>query len=160
MNTRKMRVKDTLLEVLKKKTVIVGIGNTLKGDDAFGPLLIERLSGKIDAVCIDAGTAPENYAGKITKENPDTVLLVDAADLDLAPGEYDILRKDELLKSGFTTHDLSPVMFIEFLEGGCDSEIYMLGVQPERVGFGEEVTESVKEALNEIENLIMEVQNA
>ena len=66
------------------KIVLVGIGNPLRGDDGFGPALIAALDGQVRAVCIDAGTAPESYAGKIIKENPDTVVFVDAADLDLA----------------------------------------------------------------------------
>ena len=160
MDDKKKRVKNTLQELFKKKTIIVGIGNTLKGDDAFGPLLVERLNGKIDAMCIDAGTAPENYAGKITKENPDSVILADAAHLELEAGEYDLLKKDDLVRCGFTTHDLSPVMFIEFLEAGCSCRIYMLAVQPEKVDFGQKVSQKVNNALNEITNLIMEVQNA
>ena len=160
MEEKKQGVRNTLSRVLKGKTIIVGIGNILKGDDAFGPILIERLNGKIKALCIDAGTAPENYAGKITKENPDSVVLVDAAHLELDAGAYDILRKDDLVKCGFTTHDLSPVMFIEFLEKECKADIYMLAVQPESLGFGEEMTERVKKALDEIEQLVMEAQNA
>lgn len=160
MEDKKQRVKNTLLELLQGKTIIVGIGNILKGDDAFGPRLIERINGKIKAVCIDAGTAPENYAGKITKEDPDSVILVDAAHLDAEPGSYEILEKDELVKSGFTTHDLSPVMFIEFLEAGCKADIYMLAVQPETVDFGEEMTESVENTLEEITNIILEAENA
>ena len=39
----------------KGKVVIVGIGNLLRGDDGFGPALIERLSGNVEARCIDAG---------------------------------------------------------------------------------------------------------
>ena len=73
-----------LEDVFKGKVVIVGIGNTMKGDDGFGPALVERLSPKVKAVCIDAGSAPENYTGKIVKEKPDTILIVDALHLGLA----------------------------------------------------------------------------
>ena len=71
---------------LRGKTVIVGIGNSLRGDDGFGPALVQRLQGRVRPVCIDAGVAPENYLGRIVKEQPDTVLLVDAAHLGLEPG--------------------------------------------------------------------------
>ena len=63
-------------------------------------------------MCIDAGSSPESYAGKIIKENPDTILFVDATHLDRAGGEYALLEVSDILKSGFTTHDLSPKLFL------------------------------------------------
>ncbi|NQT32655.1 MAG: hydrogenase 3 maturation endopeptidase HyCI [Candidatus Omnitrophica bacterium] len=136
--------------ILKGKVVIVGVGNILRGDDAFGPALIERVKGNINAVCIDAGSTPENYVGKIAKEKPDTVIIADAAHLDQPAGVCEILKKEEIVKSGFTTHDLSPVMFIEYLEQETKADIYMLAVQPENTGFGEDMSDRVKKAIEEI----------
>ncbi len=153
-------VSKILSKVFKGRTVIVGMGNVLKGDDAFGPRLVERLKGDAKAVCIDAGSAPENYTGKIIKERPETIIIADAVHLGLKPGECDVLRKDDIVRSGFTTHDISPVMFIEYLENQTGADIYMLAVQPETVGFGEEMSDSVKKALEEISVLIKEAQDA
>ena len=105
-------------------------------------------------MCIDAGSAPENYTGKIVKELPDIIILIDAAHLDLAPGEYEVLRKEEIVKSGFTTHDLSPNMFIEYLENETHADIYMLAVQPESINFGEDMSDSVKNTLEELTALL------
>jgi len=129
------------------KVVLVGIGNPLRGDDAFGPRLIERLTGKVRAVCIDAGSAPESYAGKIVKEKPDTIVLVDAVHLDKSPGEYALLGKAEILKSGFTTHDMSPHLFIEYLENQTQADIYLLGVQPKTLSIGDEMSDPVNQTL-------------
>lgn len=150
------KVKRPLMlgEILKGKVVIVGIGNIMKGDDGFGPALIKRLDGKIKAVCIDAGSAPENYTGAIAKHNPDTILLVDATHLELAPGRYEILTPEDILKSGFTTHDISPGMFIEYLESRTGARIFLLGVQPQNISLGKEMSDSVKTALDEITELI------
>ncbi|MFH1362969.1 MAG: hypothetical protein ABIH45_01995, partial [Candidatus Omnitrophota bacterium] len=63
---------NVFCNILKGKVVIVGIGNIYRSDDSFGPQLIERLQGGINAVCIDAGTTPETYTGKMIKEGPDT----------------------------------------------------------------------------------------
>ena len=134
----------------------MGIGNPLRGDDGFGPALVERLQGKVKAVCIDAGNSPESYAGKITKENPDTILFIDAVHLDLPPGQYQILKPEEILKSGFTTHDISPRVFIEYLKSQTKADIYMLGVQPKDITLGDGMSKSVKKTLEEIEKLIME----
>ncbi|MFC1807486.1 hydrogenase 3 maturation endopeptidase HyCI [Candidatus Omnitrophota bacterium] len=149
-----------LKDILKGKVVIVGIGNILRGDDGFGPALIENLKPVIKAICIDVGTAPENYAGKIAKEDPDTILIVDAVDLDLAPGEFDIIRKDEILETGFTTHDMSPKMFIGFLESETRADIFMLGLQPKSINFGDDMSNIIKESLETISAKIKEALNA
>ena len=151
---------SSLKTLFQGKVVIVGIGNTLRGDDGFGPALISRLKGKVKAVCLDAGSAPENYSGKIIKEKPDTILIVDALHLGKSPGEFEILKKDDIVKSGFSTHDISPNMFIEYLQDQTHADIYMLGLQPKNVSFGEGMCDSVKAAVEEITNLIKEADNA
>jgi len=153
-------MKNVFKDILRGKVVIVGIGNFLRGDDGFGPKLIEKIKNSAQVVCLDAGTAPENYTGKIIKENPDTILIVDAVHLDLSPGEYDILKPSEIVKSGFTTHDISPRMFLEYLEKETNANIYFLGVQPENVSFGNEMSENVKKTLKEITVLIREAEHA
>ena len=57
--------KTTLADILKGKIVIVGIGNILKGDDGLGPILSERLETVLDIPCINAGSALENYIGRL-----------------------------------------------------------------------------------------------
>ncbi|NQT32444.1 MAG: hydrogenase 3 maturation endopeptidase HyCI [Candidatus Omnitrophica bacterium] len=153
-------MKNDFNDIIKDKAVIVGIGNVLKGDDALGPALIEKIKDEVDAVCIDAGSTPENYIGKIIKLQPDVVLLVDACHIERSPGEHEILTKDDILKTGFTTHDLSPVMFIEHLESETKADIYLLAVQPEGVAFGDEMSDSVKKAIEEIADWIKEAYNA
>ncbi len=142
--------------IFQGRVTIVGIGNILRSDDAFGPRLIEKLCNKIDAVCIDAGSAPENYLGKIAKENPDTVLIVDAVDLGKSPGEYALLTKEDILNSGLTTHNLSPRVFMDFLAKQTKAKIYLLGVQPESLEFSEEMSESLNKTLEKITKSIKE----
>lgn len=145
--------------ILNGKVVIVGVGNTLRGDDGFGPALIERLKGKTKAACVDAGSAPENYAGKILKENPDTILIVDALHLGLTPGEYEILKKDDILNCGLSTHDISPHMFIKYLEHETSASIYVVGVQPKSLSFGEKISDRLQQALEEIVESIVSIRH-
>lgn len=137
----------------------MGVGNILRRDDGFGPALIARLQGMVKAVCLDAGSAPENFIDKIVKEKPDTILIVDALHLGLPPGEYEILKKEDIADCGFSTHDISPHMFIEYLENQTEAGIYMLGVQPKDFSFGEEISDSVNNTLEEITDLIKEADN-
>ncbi len=143
-------MKNILKSILKGKVVVVGIGNPLRGDDGFGPAFIQGLKSKVSFLCIDAGSAPENYLGKIANAKPDTVLIVDAVHLDMAPGEYILMKKSDILKCGFSTHDLSPHMFIDFLEKETGANIYLLGVQPKSLSFGESMSEPVDKALAEL----------
>lgn len=147
-------------DILCEKTVIVGIGNPLRGDDGFGPALVQRLQGKVNLACIDAGNAPENHLGRILKEEPDSVLLVDAADLGLDPGQYRILQPEDILKCGLTTHDMSSRMMIEFIQNQTPANIFMLAVQPENVSLGEPMSECLNKTLDEIELLILEENHA
>ncbi|MBU2473589.1 MAG: hydrogenase 3 maturation endopeptidase HyCI [Candidatus Omnitrophica bacterium] len=137
-------------DIFKGKVIIAGVGNILRADDAFGPRLIEAIEKRVNAVCFDLGTAPENYIGKIAKQGPDTVLIVDAVDLGKNPGSFQLLRGKDIINSGFTTHDLSPRMFIDFLKSQTKAEIYLLGVQPQTTAFGEEMSEKMTEALEKI----------
>lgn len=149
-------MENIFLPILLGKTIIVGIGNSLRGDDGFGPALIEQLQGKVGCICIDAGSAPEKFLGVIVKEEPDTILFVDAADLDLEPGQYRILQPADIVKCGLTTHDMSSRMLIEFLENQTKANILMLGVQPQYVSLGEPMSQCLTETLEEIEILIQE----
>lgn len=142
--------------ILRGKTVIVGIGNPLRGDDGFGPALVKQLDAKVPLICIDAGSALENFVGPIVKEEPDTVLLVDVAYLNSEPGHYRILQPAEISKCGFTTHDMSSRMLIEFLTNETKANIFVLGVQPEHVSLGKAMSDRLTETLKEVELLIEE----
>ena len=153
-------MKYELSSIFKGKVVIVGIGNVLKADDAFGPELVRKLMEETGLFCIDAGTTPENYSGKIARENPDTIILLDAAHIGKNPGEWAIMEEDEIVKSGFTTHDLSPAVFIGYLKEKTNADIYLLGVEPENLSLGGEMSRSVKETIEKIVREMKEFYHA
>jgi Ni,Fe-hydrogenase maturation factor len=43
-----------------KRSVLLAVGNAMRGDDALGPTLADRLQGKVSATIVDAGEVPEN----------------------------------------------------------------------------------------------------
>ncbi|RLG54797.1 MAG: hypothetical protein DRN95_08500 [Candidatus Hydrothermarchaeota archaeon] len=146
-------------EIFKGKVVIVGIGNSLKGDDGVGLLVIEELKKRGCSIpCINAGVALESYMGKIIKESPDTVLIIDATHLGRSAGTWELLEPEDIIKSGFTTHDMSARMFLEYLQEVSGTKVYMLGIQPQNVDWGKEITEVLRERVEEIVNLIMEAE--
>ncbi len=147
----------TLAEILKGKVVIVGIGNVLKGDDGLGAILSERLETILDIPCINAGSAPENYIGKIAGESPDTVLFIDAVHLDRPAGSFEVLNSNELLHMGFSTHDISPGFYLEMLESQIPGRIFLLGIQPEQTALGMGLSPTVSKTLDLLQMRIMEI---
>lgn len=154
-------MENIFLPLMSGKTVIVGIGNSLRGDDGFGPALIQRLhgiQGQLNCVCIDAGSSPENYVGRIVKEQPETILLVDAVHLGLGPGQYQLLQPADIVAGGLTTHSMSSQLLIQFLEHQTQAKIFMLGVQAQTVALGEGMSEEVTQTLDEVERFIQEAE--
>lgn len=125
---------------LAKPIVILGIGNSLKGDDGLGPKLIEVLRAadpKNAANYIDAGVAPENYIGKILKLKPKTMLLIDAISFGGKPGEIRRFKTEELRAGGFSTHTLAPDLFLSLIAQEINPNVIILGIQPKQVNLGE-----------------------
>lgn len=137
-------------EKIKGKVAIVGIGNILRGDDGLGPKLIELLRGlKVKAETFDCGTAPENYIFPILTTSCDTVILVDAADLGVAPGEARIFGLDEIRNVSFSTHNPSPRLFTDLLKTGKeDLNIFVVSVQPKTTELGKPISEEVLAGLD------------
>jgi hydrogenase 3 maturation protease len=143
-------------KILKGKVVLFGIGNTMRGDDGVGPALIANLKSRVNAVCVDAGSAPENYLGKIIKENPDTVLIIDAVQLNSKPGTFEILEAGELARTGISTHDIPIPMIVDFISSQTVARIYILAIQPVVTDFGIELSKPVRKTIRQVENLIIE----
>lgn len=142
--------------ILRGKIVLFGIGNVLHGDDGLGPLLMERLNSRVNAVCINAEAAPEKYIGKVVKENPDTLLIIDAVHLGKQPGEYEIVNPESLCQTGFTTHDIPLTMLFNYLKEETNAHIYILGVQPQNVDLGNEPSKSITRTIRMLERMIIE----
>ena len=149
-----------LTAALEGNTVIVGVGNALRGDDGFGPALIAALKGNTPVVCIDAGSAPENYLGPIVKKNPDTILFVDAVHLDRPPGTVELLNDTDLIAAGLTTHDIPASMLISFLRKQTGAGVYLLAVQPEHLVLGAPMSAPVRESVRRLALAIADATRA
>lgn len=147
---------DIFKRILKGRVVIVGIGNVLRGDDGLGPELVQRLSYKVEACCINAGNALENHLGPIGRYNPDTVLLVDAMHLGLRPGDVRIVDPSRIEHAGLSTHDVSPCLFLDFLVEASNCNVFLLGVQPEGIEIGSGMSTAVQNTLDSLERELLE----
>lgn len=131
---------------VKGRVVILGIGNELRGDDGFGAYLAEELKGKIDAAVFNCGTALENYYNPVVKAKPDAIILLDIVAFEGPYGEIAVFEKDDILKVGLSTHNISPKVFIELLEQSVKADIIMIGVRPRTTAFGADISDEVREA--------------
>ena len=143
---------------IKGKVTIAGIGNIIRGDDGLGPKLIELLRGrKINASLFDCGTAPENYIFPMLTTSCDTLILIDAADLALAPGQARVLDLENIANISFSTHNPSPRLFIDLLKMGKeDLNIFIISVQPKNTSLGVPLSEEVLAGLEVLTNAISE----
>lgn len=138
-------------KLLKGKILLLGIGNALRRDDAFGSVLACQLKDKVSFDVIDAGSSPENFLGEIIKRKPATLLLVDAVDFGGEAAELRLFDMNELnTVNFFLTHDTSPKLLFDFLKQEMKGEAYLLAVQPKDTGFGEGMSREIVLRLEEV----------
>lgn len=136
-----------------EKLIILGVGNELKSDDGVGPFIVKQLMKEdIESdsfMLIDAGTVPENFTGKIRKENPTHVVIVDACLMGLNPGDMKIVDKDDFVNIGISTHSMSLAYFVKYLERDTDFRIIFVGIEPETMDWGAKPTSKVEKTAYE-----------
>ena len=131
-----------------KKLIVLGVGNELKTDDGVGPFIIKKLLAENiendNLLFINAETVPENFTGKIRKENPSHVIIVDACLMGCQPGEIRIVDKEDFANIGISTHSMSLSYFVKYLEKDNDFKVIFVGIEPETMDWGENPTENVE----------------
>ena len=132
--------------------LLLGIGNPLRGDDGAGVYAALHLqAGGWQAV--DCGTAPENFTGVVRRVHPDLLLLVDAAEMGLPPGEFRVVPKDMIEDVAFGTHHLPLSHLMEFLSDAA-GEIRFIGIQPVVVEDREGLSPGVEKGVRRLLRLI------
>ncbi len=132
--------------------VLLCVGNSMMGDDGAGPLLAEmcRETPRGDWVVFDGGSAPENDIVAIRELRPVRLLIVDATDMGLNPGEIRRIDPDDIAEMFMmTTHNMPLNYLVDQLKGDV-GEVIFLGIQPDIVGFYYPMTEKVKAAVERV----------
>lgn len=144
------------------KLIVLGVGNELKCDDGVGPYIIKKLKeenieDKKKLLFIDAKTVPENFTGKIRKENPTHLIIVDACLMDEEPGTMKIVNKYDFASIGISTHSMSLSFFVRYLEKDTEFRIIFVGIEPESMDYADNPTPKVEESANEFVNILKEI---
>ncbi len=134
--------------------VILCIGNKYGGDDGIGPYIANKLKNKENDSfsVIDCGTNPENYTSTIKRLNPKNLILIDAVEMYLRPGEIRIIEKEKIGVMHISTHNIPISLLINYLEKYV-KKIFFIGIQPKRMS-GKLSEEAKKSSSFLIEHII------
>lgn len=136
------------------RLALVGVGQSLCGDDGAGPAVIDRLRQLIEPhdclLLIDCGHAPENCFGPIIRFSPDEILFIDAIRLDEAAGAIRWLCAHQADSAGGSTHTLSLGLLAVYLAGITGANAHVLGICPANMAFGEGLSPPVREAVEDV----------
>lgn len=143
----------------QNKTLILGLGNTLRRDDGLGPAVIEGLqSQKLANADVQVGGQDGLTLLESIREYP-RAIVIDAVDMGMPAGEVRIfapgevrVKSDSLSTHGFglaEAMELMPMLDIQ-------TELKIIGVQPESIEFGQGLGEKVSNSLGKVVELVKE----
>ena len=130
--------------------LVMCIGNRDGGDDAVGPFIADKLKNT-DVEVIDCGTTPENYTSVVKKHSPKNLIIVDAVEMELDPGEIRIVTKEKIGVMTISTHGIPVSVLIDYLEQHVKNIIF-IGIQPKTMSG--EITDIVKKMANTLIDII------
>jgi hydrogenase 3 maturation protease len=141
-----------LQQYISGRTVVLGIGNPLRGDDAVGTLLAERLSKEKNFTGVATEEMPENYTGVVRDKDPQTIILVDAVDFNGEPGDVVLMETVEF-ENRFSSHRPSLGLLMHYLSTEIKAKVFLLGIQPKRTGYHSPLSDEVQETLIKLEEI-------
>jgi hydrogenase 3 maturation protease len=146
------------------KIAVLGVGSSLRGDDAAGLLVIKQLKSARKPKkrlppwkLFSCETTPENFTGEIKRFKPTHIVIVDAVDMGKAAGSVAMIgEKEEGVNASFSTHSLPMKIFIDYLCRSLSCRILTIGIQPKSIRFGSGISAKVGRAVKRVSRLIME----
>jgi len=144
------------------KAVILGLGNPLFSDEGMGIHLIQVLMQEEiadRAEIIDGGTDALSLLGII--EATEYLLVLDAIDGDEPPGSLYRLEDDQIAmrwKKRLSAHQIGfqEVLALARLRGRLPTRLVLLGVQPQSLDWGTELTSTVAGVLPRLRDMVYE----
>ncbi len=130
--------------------LVMCIGNPKGGDDAVGPYIAKKLK-ELNIDVIDCGTTPENYTSVVKQKNPKKLIIIDAADMGLKPGEIRIVPKEKIGVMTISTHGIPTSVLMNYLEKYV-KKVILIGIQPQNMSG--EMNTKIKEKANYLVEII------
>jgi len=129
-------------EYVKRRVLILGVGNILFGDDGFGPAVADYLlrNCKIpdDMYVMDVGIGAGEvlFTVALSQKKPEKIIVLDAVDVKRKPGEIFELSIDELPANkitDFSMHLFPATNLLKELRDQMNVEVIILACQAERI---------------------------
>ena len=155
--------------VRNKRVAVVGVGSELCRDDEAGLYLVDCLAKHAGLavgeagerlLLVKGGPAPENFTGVIKAFEPDLLLVVDAAYLELPAGSIQILPEERAAGLSFSTHMLPLPMMLAYLKLECACETCLVGIQPATTEQGLGMSKRVREGAELLSEILLKALNA
>ncbi len=157
-------LRQQLTEILSGRTCVVGIGNAAQADDAVGLWLAQRLSAdaRLETPVLLAGTEPDRHLGELCRRDLDRVHFLDAVDFQAEPGAVVLLNSAEMRSRypQISTHRLSLGLLAQCIESGSQTRVWLLGVQPESVQPGRDLSARVQATVDLLCKVLVDVLRA
>lgn len=130
------------------------VGNNLRGDDGIGGYIAKNFREK-NWLSLNCGTAPENFTSIIRRNKPENLVIVDASDMGLKPGEFRIVSEEKIESIGLNTHSMPLSFLIDYLKNSADKIIF-IGIQPKTINDSENISMELKKSVKEIIKILKE----
>ena len=88
---------------------------------------------------------PENFTDVLKRENPSNILIIDAALMGEVPGTLNIVNSEDISEIGFSTHSLPMSVIVKYLTHYINTEILIIGIEPENIDFGKQLSKKIYE---------------
>jgi len=134
---------------------VIGLGNVLMGDDAFGPWVVETLlAGHAfpeDVSVLDLGTPGLDLLPHVT--DVEALVLVDTVRTDAPPGAIRLYRREDLLRHApqprLSPHDpgVKEALLTAEFEGRGPREVLLVGAVPADTSMGVRLSPPLREAV-------------
>jgi len=151
-------LEETVPEYLKKRVLILGVGNVLFGDDGFGPAaadyLLKNYEIPDDVYVMDVGIGAGDvlFTVALSQDKPERMIVLDAVDMKRKPGEIFELSIDDLPANkltDFSMHLFPATNLLKELRDQMGVDVVILACQAERIpdAVSPGLSDSVKKAL-------------
>jgi len=155
-------------DYVKKRVLVLGVGNVLFGDDGFGPAAADYLLRNCripdDVYVMDVGTGAGDvlFTVSLSHQKPKKIIVFDAVDMKREPGEVFKLSIDDLpadRMSDFSLHFFPSANLLKELRDQMGIEVYILACQAERIpdSVSPGLSDSVRQALPKAAEMALEL---
>ena len=152
-------LRDELRQHLTGRVGLVGIGNPDCGDDAFGLRLAEAVRDLGYPDVILAERTPERWTERLARGGYQTLVFLDAVRMGAPPGDVVFLKGAEIgaRYPQVSTHKLSLGTIARLIETLAPTRVFLLGVQPQAVDYGAQLSAPVRATLEVLRGLLVEL---